>query len=186
MPDTENGSLTLERAQEMISEFSAVNLDEVAPEVIKVAFREFVPRVGGGYMIQTTAKEINTWVPFWLFNRMLANQKQVQKLRRQRAALEAATDEQTEPETEPLDLLQEEEQPLDFLALTDELFREVMSNSEPAIVWQVREVLAVWKLTPGEEHMSLKRLVLGLTFEQIEGLFSRFFGAMLRRRQIRA
>lgn len=186
MPETENGGITLEQAKEMISEFSAVNLDEVAPEVLKVTFREFVPGAdGSGYTIKVVTKEIHTWVPMFLFNRMLANQKRMQKLRRQLAARDQS-EEQSEPETGPLDLLQEEEQPFNFSALTDEFFREIMNNCEPSVVWQAKEVLAVWKLTPGEEQMSLKRLVLGLSFEQIAGLFSRFFGAMLRQRQIRA
>jgi hypothetical protein len=192
----QNGSVTLEQAQEVLEGFSSVNLDEVSPEVIRVAFRELHPGPGGqGVVVTTSVKEINTWVPMFLFNRMLANQKKVQQARRihaQREAAERARERLLEDEEgvmviseEPLEE-EEEEDSFNFTTLTDEAFKSILANSEPALLWQAREVLTVWKLTPGEGEMSLKRLLLGLTFEQIQGLFMHFFGAMLRQKQNKA
>lgn len=175
-----DGGVSLEQAQEMLEGFSAVNLDEVSPASVTVAFREFVADAQKGYAVKIVKKDIHTWVPMYLFNRMLANQKRVQKLRSQ--ARNAAPAIEAE---ESFDLFADEE-PFNPATLSDEAFQQIMRESEPAIVWQSREVLTIWKLTPGEEHMSLKRLVLGLGFEQIQGLFMRFFGAMLRQKGIRA
>jgi hypothetical protein len=181
----EQSQVTLEQAQELMEEMSAVNLDEVSPGTVSIAFREFVAGKNGSlrYSIEATTKEINTWVPMFLFNRMLSNQKKLQKHRRalaRQVEFAATTEDVQEPDT--YDVLAEEPD-LDLTALTDQAFRAVLSESEPALVWQAKEVLTIWKLTPGEEQMSLKRLVLGLTFEQITGLFTRFFGALLRQKQ---
>jgi hypothetical protein len=190
----QNGSVTLEQAQEVLEGFSSVNLDEVSPEVIRVAFRELHPGPGGqGVVVTTSVKEINTWVPMFLFNRMLANQKKVQQARRLHTLREAAKEAREEEQLtelaegiglEPLEPEEEEEEEgsFNFTSLTDETFKSILANSEPTLLWQAREVLTVWKLTPGEGGMSLKRLLLGLTFEQIQGLFMRFFGAMLRQK----
>lgn len=191
----QNGSVTLEQAQEVLEGFSSVNLDEVSPEVIRVAFRELHPGPGGqGVVVTTSVKEINTWVPMFLFNRMLANQKKIQQARRLHTLREAAKEAREEQLTEegiglePLEPEEEEEEEdsFNFTSLTDEAFKSILANSDPALLWQAREVLTVWKLTPGEGGMSLKRLLLGLTFEQIQGLFMRFFGAMLRQKQNKA
>lgn len=180
-------NISLEQAQQMMAEMSAVNLDEVSPGVITVAFHEFTPGKRGGFVVETTMKEINTWVPMYLFNRMLANQKRMQKLRQQRARkVEFAVDPPIEEEEEENYDLLADDSTLDFAKLTDEAFKESLANSEPALVWQAKEVLTVWKLTPGEEGMSLKRLLLGLTLEQVQGLFTRFFGAMLQKKMNRA
>lgn len=185
MDATEN--ITLEQAQAMMAEMSAVNLDEVTAGVVEVAFREFIPDENGGFRIETTMKEIETWVPMFAFNNMLANQKKVQKLRRSLARqVEFATsnDQKDEPKEDLIDLLAEDT--VDFATLTNQMFRDIVSQGEPTLLWQAREVLSIWKLTPGEGEMSLKRLMLGLSFEQIQGLFTRFFGAMLQKRTNRA
>lgn len=176
-------NMSLADAQNVMDSFAAVNLDEILPERLKVAFREFKPGPDGkSVVIETTVKEINTWVPMYLFNAMLSNQKKVQKLRKQRALQSEFRVE--EQEQEEFDLLEEPD--LDFAQITDAAFKAILANTEPTLLWQAREVLTVWKLTPGEAEMSLKRLMLGLTFEQIQGLFMRFFGAMLRQKQSRA
>lgn len=179
----ENGQVDLEKAQGMMQGFSSVNLDEVNPEVIEVVFREFKPGSDGkGFVIEAVPKKINNWVPMFLFHRMLANQKKVQNARKRRLVQAEFTIEEDQKEFDPL----AEDDTLDFAALTDEMFKEIIGSSEPALVWQAKEVLQIWKLTPGEEGMSLKRLVLGLSFEFIQKLFTLFFGAMLLQKQSKA
>lgn len=176
---TENHTeeVSLEQARELLDGFAAVNLDEVSPETVTVAFREFVEdkHAPAGYCVDIVHKEIETFVPMFLFNRMIANQKRVAKLRKQ--AREKPVDEDTD---ETFDLFAEEE--ADFTKLTDQMFNDILRGSEPAMVWQAKEVLAVWRLTPGEENMSLKRLLLGLDLAKLEGLFMRFFGEKLLKR----
>ncbi|GAC1471397.1 MAG: hypothetical protein PVSMB5_20000 [Ktedonobacteraceae bacterium] len=172
--DGKEGSISLLHAQQIIEEYSETTLDEVSPTSVQVAFCEYTPN---GPKI--TPRTISTRVPMFAFNNMLANQKRMQKLRKKQ--LQAKEFDISDENTEEFDLLSEETLP-NFATLTDQAFRDIIANSEPAIVWQAREVLTIWKLTPGEGEMSLKKLMLGLTFEQIQGLFSRFFGAMLRQK----
>lgn len=181
--ESSENSVNLEQAQQMIEGYQSVNLDEASPAPVKVSFCEFVQGDdSGAYHIAFTEKIINTRVPLFAFNNMLANQKRMQRLRRKQLL---ATEQTTSDQEEEFDLLAEDTLP-NFATLTDQAFKDIVNASEPAIVWQAREVLTIWKLTPGEGEMSLKKLMLGLTFEQIQGLFSRFFGAMLRQKQSKA
>jgi hypothetical protein len=181
------GNTELEQAEAMMDGFSAVNLDEVSPETVNVTFREFLPdtSVPAGYRIELSQKQIRTFVPMFLFNRMQANQKKVQRLRKKALLkVEFATDEEmAEEEEEAFDFL--EEKPLNLAAITHQTFKDMLASSEPSLVWQATEVLAVWRMTPGEEEMSLKRLMLGLDFEKIEALFLRFFVEKIRRKASR-
>lgn len=52
--------------------------------------------------------------------------------------------------------------------------------ADPMIGWMLQQVLAVWKLTPGEEDMTLERLEDGLDFPKIYKLFSLFFDKMMK------
>ena len=52
-------------------------------------------------------------------------------------------------------------------------------EEDPTMQWVTKQVLNVWRLT--ENDMTYERLERGLLFEQIYGLFSRFFGPTLRR-----
>ena len=173
----EEEDINLEQARELLDGFAAVNLDEVSPETVTVALREFVEdkHAKAGYRVEVAHKEIETFVPMFMFNRMLANQKRVAKLRKQRR-VQSEEDEHEED----FDFLAEDEP--NFSKLTDQMFNDILRESEPAIVWQAKEVLNVWRLTKGEEDMTLKKLLLGLDLPKIEGLFTRFFGGMLRRR----
>jgi hypothetical protein len=190
MTDLDNGSsgVTLEQAQQMMEGFSSVNLDEVSPETLTVTFREFYPTPDSeaGYYIETTQKQIRTFVPMFLFNRMQSNQKKVQRLRKKNllAAEFAKQTTQEDENEESFDFLAE--RPLNFAEITHEAFKDILAASEPMLIWQATEVLAVWRLTPGEEDMSLKHLLLGLDFEKIEALFLRFFVEKIQRRRIRA
>lgn len=195
---TDEPVVNMQEAQAMLDEYSSVNLDEVAPATVTVAFREFFPdeRAKSGFRMDLLHKDIETYVPMFLFNRMLRNQKEVQKLRRRRAviaAAQAARDEMIDDLAEATGLaadasleFEANDAPLNFAEITDQMLADILRESEPTVIWQAKEVLSVWRLTKGEEDMTLKRLLLGLDFEKIEGLFMRFFGAMLRRRQNRA
>lgn len=57
---------------------------------------------------------------------------------------------------------------------------KVMKNSsaEDKLDWMTDQVLSVWQVT--EPRMTKEQLVDGLEFEQISGLFSRFFDKQLR------
>ena len=173
---------SLREARQFIEQAASVNLDEMSPEVLTVTFREFVPDKHHGYKVEVQHKEISTFVPMFLLNRMLANQKKAQKLReRFKAGIQAVVTETAEEEAEEFFA---DARPLDFMALTDNMFMDTIRNSEPMLIWQAKEVLAVWQLT--EPDMTLKRLLLGLDFEKLNGLFSRFFGAMLLQKKSKA
>lgn len=179
MAENHTEDISLEQARELLDGFAAVNLDEVSPETVTVAFREFTEdkHSKAGYRVEIVHKEIETFVPMFLFNRMMANQKRVAKLRKQRQ--EKPVEEDVNDD-ETFDLLAEDD--ADFAHVTDQMFTDILRASEPAMVWQAKEVLAVWRLTPGEENMSLKRLLLGLDLAKLEGLFMRFFGEKLLKR----
>lgn len=184
--------VSLEQAQEMLQSFSSVNLDEASPEILDVAFGEFIPDPDGKYSMQIQTKQIYTRVPMHLFNRMMLDQKQGQRMRKKRAQQQEFTvsPDQNEEEAKKQDEQEFEdfidEEKCTFTLMTDEEFRVILANMDINFVWQLKEILAVWKLTPGEAGMSLKRLYLGLTFEQVEGLFMRFFGARLLKRVSKA
>lgn len=167
-------------AQDEMEEAGAVNLDEVVAEPIMVAFSEFIADKRTGYRMEIVHKEIQSRVPMWLLLSMLANQKKVNKLRKKVKATEPAEPETISQEERDAildDLLTEEEPVLDFVALTDHMFADVLKNTEPTLIWMAKEVLRVWKLT--EHDMTLKRLLLGLDMAQVKGLFSRFFAESL-------
>src|SRR5436305_1511726 len=91
----------LREAQSFIEQAAAVNLDEVSPEVLTVTFREFVADGKHGYRVMVERKEINTYVPMFMLNQMLANQKKAQKLREKfKQAQEQAKVESTYAEDE--------------------------------------------------------------------------------------
>ncbi len=181
----------IKQAQEEMEEAGAVNLDEVDIGVIPVAFSEFIPDKKSGYRVETVHKEIQSRVPMWLLISMLANQKKVQKLRKKIATtvesvIVPETITQQEHDDILADLLAEDETVLDFASLTDKLFADVLKDTEPMLIWMAKEVLRVWKLTPGEHDMTLKRFLLGLDMTQVKGLFSLFFGASLLQKKSKA
>jgi hypothetical protein len=55
------------------------------------------------------------------------------------------------------------------------------ANQSDMMAWMTEQVLQVWKLT--ERNMTLERLETGLTFDVIFGLFTRFFGDLIKRWQ---
>lgn len=57
---------------------------------------------------------------------------------------------------------------------------EEEEQADPMIGWMLQQVLDVWKLTPGEEDMTLERLEDGLDFPKIYKLFSLFFDKMMK------
>ena len=57
---------------------------------------------------------------------------------------------------------------------------EEQEQTDPMIEWMLRQVLEVWKLTPGEEDMTLDRLENGLDFQKIYRLFTLFFDKMMK------
>ena len=178
---------SLKEAQSFIEQAAATNLDEVVPGTEMVAFREFVPDTTNrlGYRVELEHKEINLFVPMFMLNQMLANQKKAQKLREK---FKAEQEKAKEKEATYADVEEffADSKPLNYSELTDKMLHDILLNSEPMLIWQAKEVLGVWRLTQGEEGMTLKRLLLGLDFEKLNGLFSRFFGAMLLQKKSKA
>ena len=181
--------MDIRKAQADMEEAGAVNLDEVNAEGIPVAFSEFIPDKQKGYRVEMVHKEIESRVPMWLLLSMLANQKKIQKLRKKiTSTVESVPETFTQADYDDIlaDLLAEDDTVLDFAALTDKLYADVLRNTEPTLIWMAKEVLRVWKLTPGEHDMTLKRLLLGLDMLQVKGLFSRFFAASLLQKKSKA
>lgn len=179
----QESSMSLSEAREMMEDISSVNLDEVAPQTVVVAFRDIIQDKHGDYTMELVHKEIRTFVPMFLFNRMLANQKKAQKVRK-KWQLERTTAKVDEAVEEQEADFEAEPEAFDFMAMADEEYKRLLAESDPMILWQAREVLTVWQLT--DKSMSLKRLLLGLNFERITGLFSRFFGGMLLQKKSKA
>lgn len=179
--EIDENAVNPETMQEVADSIAAVNLDEMVPETLAVAFREFVPDKAHGYREEIVEKHIRTFVPMFLFNRMQYNQRQLQKQRKWLAAHP-----KPEPEDGPMPELLFEDNADDFKAFVDRAFDAIMQQGDPAFSWQAREVLSVWRMTPGERDMTLKRLVLGLGFEGVQRLFMVFFVETIRRKQSRA
>ncbi|MBF6588932.1 MAG: hypothetical protein IVW57_00190 [Ktedonobacterales bacterium] len=57
-------------------------------------------------------------------------------------------------------------------------------GGDPMLQWMQEQVLAVWQLS--DPAMTLDRLAEGLDFQQVQGLFARFFGELLRQQQSKA
>jgi len=66
-----------------------------------------------------------------------------------------------------------------------EILMEEAKEVEQSIMmdWLTRQVLNVWKLT--EKDMTPERFERGLVFEQIQGLFNRFFGDLMQSKRNR-
>lgn len=57
---------------------------------------------------------------------------------------------------------------------------DVGEDVDPMVQWMLAQILEVWKLTPGEEDMTLERLEDGLDFPKIYKLFTIFFDKMMK------
>lgn len=137
------------------------NLEIVAPAPVKVTFMEEdedgndVPRIA----------EIRTYVPVFIFNEMLRDRQRILKdVRRKKLAIMRSEENDGTPEV--IEMLQEE---------TKELEQSVMGE------WVQGQVLRVWQRT--EKEMTLEKFQRGLSFEQVQGLFTRFFAGLMRSKQ---
>lgn len=137
------------------------NLEIVAPAPIKVTFMEEGP---DGEDVPRTA-EIRTYVPVFIFNEMLRDRQRILKdVRRKKLAIMRSEENDGSPEV--LEMLQEE---------AKELEQSIMGE------WVQGQVLRVWQRT--EKEMTLDKFQRGLNFEQIQGLFTRFFAGLMRSKQ---
>jgi molecular chaperone DnaK (HSP70) len=157
----QNGTATIEGSLEMLpldDEELERNLKVIAPLPVEVTFFD-----GDA---ERTAK-IKTRVPMSVFHEMLGTRQKVRKeVRRQKLAILRSTENDgTEEVTE---MLKEE---------AKEVEQEIMTR------WLVEQVLAVWRRT--EPDMTFEQLENGLEFEQVEALFSRFFGGLMRQKRFK-
>lgn len=137
------------------------NLEIVAPAPVKVTFMEEGP---DGEDIPRTA-EIRTYVPVFIFNEMLRDRQRVIKdVRRKKLAIMRSEENDGTPEV--VEMLQEE---------AKELEQSVMGE------WVQGQVLRVWQRT--EKNMTLEKFQRGLSFEQVQGLFTRFFAGLMQSKQ---
>lgn len=137
------------------------NLEIVAPAPIRVSFMEEGPN---GEDVQRIA-EIRTYVPVFIFNEMLRDRQRILKdVRRKKLAIMRSEENDGSPEV--LEMLQEE---------AKELEQSIMGE------WVQGQVLRVWQRT--EKEMTLDKFQRGLNFEQIQGLFTRFFAGLMRSKQ---
>jgi hypothetical protein len=137
------------------------NLEIVAPAPVKVTFME---EDGDGNDVPRIA-EIRTYVPVFIFNEMLRDRQRILKdVRRKKLAIMRSEENDGTPEV--LEMLQEE---------AKELEQSIMGE------WVQGQVLKVWQRT--EKNMTLEKFQRGLNFEQIQGLFTRFFAGLMRSKQ---
>lgn len=137
------------------------NLEIVAPAPIRVSFMEEGPN---GEDVQRIA-EIRTYVPVFIFNEMLRDRQRILKdVRRKKLAIMRSEENDGTPEV--IEMLQEE---------AKELEQSIMGE------WVQGQVLRVWQRT--EKEMTLDKFQRGLNFEQIQGLFTRFFAGLMRSKQ---
>jgi hypothetical protein len=139
------------------------NLEIVAPTPARVTFMEEdadgndVPRIA----------EIKTYVPVFIFNEMLRDrQRMIKDVRRKKLAILRSEENDGSPEVK--EMLQEE---------AKELEQSMMGE------WVQEQVFKVWKRT--EKNMTLDAFQRGLNFEQIQELFTRFFGGLMRSKQVK-
>lgn len=146
--DTKFTEVEVKRYEHQMQSDMEIDLTEVAPEPVKVAFRDYIDEpmkdVDGNVISDADGKPrltkkpvtvyyyIDTFVPTEMFFFISQMQKELKSLR-------------------------EQDQDIDKL-----------------IKMYAEQVLKVWRLT--DSSMTYERLIKGLTFKQIRGLFARFFG----------
>jgi len=138
------------------------NLEIVAPEPARVTFME----EENGELVSRLAV-IRTYVPIFLFHEMLRDRQRVLKEVRKKK-LEILRSPDNDGSDEVKEILMEE---------AKEVEQSIMMD------WLTRQVLNVWKLT--EKDMTPERFERGLVFEQIQGLFNRFFGDLMQSKRNR-
>jgi len=139
------------------------NLEIVAPAPIRVTFMEEGPN---GEDVPRTA-EIRTYVPMFVFHEMLRDRQRILKeVRRKKIEILRSPDNDGTPEIKAM-----------FEEEAKELEQDMMTE------WLELQVLSVWRRT--EKDMTYDRLVRGLDFEQMQGLFNRFFAGLIRSKQAR-
>ncbi len=155
-----------ELARTFFAQGVAQDLDEVAPEPVAVTLREYIERAetdADGHSVMrrrlvVRRALIETFVPMQVFNRMMADRRIALLLRAGATGASASA----LPTAVAADADAADDEPAD----------------DPMLDWMQRSVLRVWRLT--EPDMTLDRLALGLSFQQMQGLFARFFGELLR------
>jgi len=134
------------------------NLEIVAPTPIRVTFME--ESEDGGLKPRTAL--IRTYVAMYDFHGMLrSRQKVLKEVRRKKLEILRSPDNDGTDEVK--EMLTEE---------AKEIEQDIMTE------WLEHQVLSVWQRT--EKDMVYDRFVRGLQFEQIEGLFNRFFGGLIK------
>jgi hypothetical protein len=137
------------------------NLEIVAPPPAKVTFMEEGPN---GEDVPRIA-DIKTYVPMYLFHEMLRDRQRILKEVRKKK-LEILKSPDNDGTDEVKEILMEE---------IKEVEQEIQTG------WLERQVLNIWKRT--EHDMTYERLVRGLNFEQIQGLFNLFFAGLIKSKQ---
>lgn len=137
------------------------NLEIVAPAPVRVTFME----EGPDGEEQPRLAEIRTYVPVFIFNEMLRDRQRVLKdVRRKKLAITRSEENDGTPEV--IEMLQEE---------AKELEQAIMGE------WVQEQVLKVWKRT--EKNMTFEKFTHGLQLDQVQELFTRFFGGLMRSKQ---
>lgn len=167
-----NGTYTVEGSIEQSLELATedqltANLEIVAPEPCRVTFMEEETNEAGEVKLVSRLAIIRTYVPIFLFHEMLRDRQRVLKEVRKKK-LEILRSEDNDGTDEVKEILAEEAKEVEQSTMID---------------WLTRQVLNVWKLT--EKNMTPQRFERGLTFEQIQGLFSRFFGDLMQSKRSR-
>jgi hypothetical protein len=162
-----NGAYTVEGSIENSLELATedqltTNLEIVAPEPVRVTFMEEQKDEHGEPQLVPRIALIRTYVPIFAFHEMLRDrQKLLKEVRRKKLEILRSPDNDGTEEIK--EILMEE---------AKEVEQSIMMD------WLTRQVLNVWKLT--EKDMTIERFELGVEFEQVEVLFNRFFGGLMR------
>lgn len=148
----EDGSAALSAAQvqDILVQAATVNLDEVTIGEIAVAFVEWVEVKATGNDGQTVTR-----IKPQVRHAHISDYVPMYLLNKMVASQKKA------------------QRARDRFQAGDEEFTQ-----DPMMAWVSEQVLAVWKLS--EPDMTQERFNRGLNFQQINGLFTRFFGEQLR------
>jgi hypothetical protein len=161
---TSNNTAVVEGSIEYAMEDQlTANLEIAVPLPIRVTFMEEGPNGEE----QPRIAEIRTYVPMFVFHEMLRDRQRILKEVR-RKKIEILRSEGNDGTPEIKEMLAEE---------AKELEQEMMTE------WLENQVLNVWKRT--EKDMTYDRLVRGVDFDQMQGLFNRFFAGLIKSKQAR-
>lgn len=154
--ETTEVEVNLDQANALMEEAAAVNLDEVLISTVSVAFVEWLPVEKQS----VDGQPVTRYSP-QVRHAEISDYVPMHLLNRMIAGEKKAR------------------RAREYYLAGDENFTQ-----DPHLAWMSEQIFAVWKLT--EPDMTQERFQKGLNFDQIQGLFSRFFGGLLRRQRSRA